>query len=148
CALPIYAKAFSQALDEMKKKLSSFGNFDLIIGSEARGFIFGASLAYAMGKGFVPIRKKGKLPYKSICAEYKLEYGSDILEIHEDAVMPGQRVVIVDDLLATGGTSRSNIELVERLNGVVAGILYFVELSYLDGRKNLEGYKIESVIKF
>lgn len=142
------AKAFSQALDEMKKKLSSFGDFDLIIGSEARGFIFGASLAYAMGKGFVPIRKKGKLPYKSICAEYKLEYGSDILEIHEDAVMPGQRVVIVDDLLATGGTSRSNIELVERLNGVVAGILYFVELSYLNGRKNLEGYKIESVIKF
>lgn len=141
-------KAFSQALDEMKKKLATFGDFDLIIGSEARGFIFGASLAYAMGKGFVPIRKKGKLPYKSICAEYKLEYGSDILEIHEDAIMPGQRVVIVDDLLATGGTSKSNIELVERLQGVVAGILYFVELSYLNGRKNLEGYKIESVLKF
>lgn len=141
-------KAFSQALDEMKKKLMSFGDFDLIIGSEARGFIFGASLAYAMGKGFVPIRKKGKLPYKSICAEYKLEYGSDILEIHEDAVMPGQRVVIVDDLLATGGTSKSNIELVERLEGVVAGILYFVELTYLHGRKNLKGYKVESVLKF
>lgn len=140
-------KAFSQALDEMKKRLESFGDFDLIIGSEARGFIFGASLAYAMGKGFVPIRKKGKLPYKSICAEYKLEYGSDILEIHEDAIMPGQRVVIVDDLLATGGTSRSNIELIEKLNGVVAGILYFVELTYLDGRKNLKGYKIESVLK-
>jgi adenine phosphoribosyltransferase len=141
-------KAFSQALDEMKKKLATFGDFDLIIGSEARGFIFGASLAYAMGKGFVPIRKKGKLPYKSICAEYKLEYGSDILEIHEDAIMPGQRVVIVDDLLATGGTSKSNIELVERLQGVVAGILYFVELTYLHGRKNLKGYKIESVLKF
>jgi adenine phosphoribosyltransferase len=101
-----------------------------------------------MGKGFVPIRKKGKLPYKSISVEYELEYGTDILEMHEDALTPGQRVVIVDDLLATGGTSRCNVELVKKLKGEVAGILYFVELTYLSGRKRLEGIKIESIVKF
>lgn len=142
------AEAFKQALDEMRERLEKFGDFDVIVGSEARGFIFGAPLAYVMGKGFVPIRKKGKLPYKSISVEYELEYGTDILEMHEDALTPGQRVVIVDDLLATGGTSRCNVELVKKLKGEVAGILYFVELTYLGGRKRLEGIKIESIAKF
>ncbi len=142
------AEAYKYAMDEMRKKLEGFGDFDLIVGSEARGFIFGAPLAYVMGKGFIPIRKKGKLPYKSIGVEYKLEYGSDILEMHEDAIKPGQRVAIVDDLLATGGTSRSNIELIEKLNGEVAGVLYFVELSYLNGREQLEGYDVESIVQF
>jgi adenine phosphoribosyltransferase len=142
------AEAFKKALDEMKERLLSFGDFDLIVGSEARGFIFGAPLAYVIGKGFVPIRKKGKLPYKTISIEYELEYGTDILEIHEDAITPGQKVVIVDDLLATGGTSRCNVELVKMLKGEVVGILYFVELTYLNGRKKLEGIKIDSIVKF
>ncbi len=142
------AKALRQTFDEMKAKLEQMGEFDLIVGAEARGFIFGAPLAYMTGKGFIPIRKKGKLPYKSICGEYKLEYGSDILEMHEDAVQPGQKVVIVDDLLATGGTSRCNIQMVERLMGKVAGLLYFVELTYLNGRQMLEGHRVDSIVKF
>ncbi|MDD4494178.1 MAG: adenine phosphoribosyltransferase [Eubacteriales bacterium] len=142
------AEAYKYVLDVMQERLKSFGDIDLIVGSEARGFIFGAPLAYSMGKGFVPIRKKGKLPYKSICVEYKLEYGSDILEIHEDAVQPGQRIAIVDDLLATGGTSRCNIELIEKLKGEVAGLVYFVELEYLNGRKMLEGYNVQSIVQF
>ena len=140
--------AFKYALDLMKEKIKAFGDFDIIVGAEARGFIFGAPLAYVMEKGFVPIRKKGKLPYKSLCAEYKLEYGSDILEMHEDAIQEGQKVVIVDDLLATGGTSGCNVELVERSGGKVAGILYFVELTFLNGRDKLNGYDIDSIVKF
>lgn len=142
------SEALRQTFDEMKAKLEKIGDFDLIVGAEARGFIFGSPLAYMTGKGFIPIRKKGKLPYKSICVEYKLEYGSDILEMHEDAVQPGQRVVIVDDLLATGGTSRCNIQMVERLMGKVVGLLYFVELTYLKGRQMLEGYRVDSIVKF
>ncbi len=141
------AKAYKFAMDEMKSRIEKFGSFDVIVGSEARGFIFGAALAYVLGKAFVPIRKKGKLPYKSIMAEYKLEYGSNIQEMHEDAIKPGQKVVIVDDLLATGGTSGCNIELIEKVGGEVSGILYFVELTYLKGRDNLSGYKVDSVVK-
>ncbi len=140
--------AFKQCLDEMKEKIEEMGSIDLIVGPESRGFVFGAPLAYAMGKGFVPIRKKGKLPYKSIRAEYGLEYGTDILEIHEDAVCPGQRVVIVDDLLATGGTTCANIELIEKLGGEIAGIIYFVELSFLNGREKLKEYEVHSVVIF
>lgn len=140
-------EALAQSIDEMKALASDMGDFDLIIGPESRGFIFGAPLAYALKKGFVPIRKKGKLPYKTISAEYQLEYGTDILQIHEDAVRPGQRVIIIDDLLATGGTTESNIRLVEKLDGVVAGLVFFIELGFLDGRKRLEGYKVNSLIK-
>jgi len=118
----------------MKKKVESFGEFDIIVGSESRGFIFGAPLAYALGKGFVPIRKKGKLPYKTISVEYELEYGTDILEMHIDAIKKGQRVVIVDDLLATGGTTK--------------GIVYFVELTFLNGREKLKGYNVESIVQY
>jgi adenine phosphoribosyltransferase len=142
------AGALKECVDGLMEKARGFGEFDLIVGPESRGFIFGAPLAYALNKGFVPIRKKGKLPYKTISVEYQLEYGSDMLEMHEDAVKPGQRVVIVDDLLATGGTMESNIKLVENLGGKVAGLVFFIELSFLNGRDKLKGYNIESIVKF
>lgn len=141
-------EALQQSIEEMKKLVLEMGEFDLIIGPESRGFIFGVPLAYTLKKGFVPIRKKGKLPYKTIKVEYKLEYGTDIFEMHQDAIKPGQRVLIIDDLLATGGTTESNIKLVEKLGGIVTGLVYFIELEYLDGRKKLEGYKISSLVKF
>ncbi|HZK70821.1 MAG TPA: adenine phosphoribosyltransferase [Clostridia bacterium] len=140
-------EAFVFLIDLMKEKAIEFGDFDLIIGSESRGFIFGTPLAYALKKGFVPIRKKGKLPYKKISVEYDLEYGTDILEMHEDAVKEGQRVLIVDDLLATGGTCESNIKLIEKLGGVVAGILFFIELTELRGIDRLKGYNVKSLVK-
>ena len=140
-------EAFRECLSLMEGKIRGFGEFDVIVGAESRGFIFGAPLAYMLGKGFVPIRKKGKLPYKSVRVEYELEYGIDILEMHEDAVRPGQRVVIVDDLLATGGTTGANIKLVQKLGGIVAGIVYFVELTFLKGRERLKGNRIESIVQ-
>jgi len=142
------AEAFKACMDSFKDYAEQLGDFDVIVGSESRGFIFGAPLACQMGKGFVPVRKKGKLPYKTIRVEYDLEYGQDVLEMHEDAVKPGQRVLIVDDLLATGGTTEANIKLVEQLGGEVAGIIYFIELGFLDGRKKLEGYKVNSIVTF
>jgi adenine phosphoribosyltransferase len=142
------AEAFSEVLDRMKEIAISYGEFDLIVGPESRGFVFGAPLAYALRKGFIPIRKKGKLPYNTIKVEYQLEYGTDILEMHEDAIKPGQKVIIVDDLLATGGTTESNIKLVEKLGGVVAGIIFFIELSFLNGRDKLKGYKVQSITTF
>lgn len=141
-------EAFSYCLDEMKDRIAAFGDFDLIIGPESRGFVFGAPLAYSMKKGFVPIRKKGKLPYKTVREEYALEYGTDILEMHADAIQPGQRVVIVDDLLATGGTTLANIRLVEKLGGEVAGLMYFIELSFLQGRERLGDYPVDSLVTF
>lgn len=140
--------ALQQSIEEMKKLTQEMNQFDLIVGPESRGFIFGAPLAYVLNKGFVPIRKKGKLPYKTVGIEYQLEYGKDVLEIHQDAIKPGQRVVIVDDLLATGGTMESNIKLVEKLGGEVAGLVFFIELSFLNGRKKLQGYKVRSVVSF
>ena len=142
------SEAYSCALEEMKKTIEEFGTFDLIAAPESRGFVFGSALAYMMNKGFVPIRKKGKLPYKTVDISYELEYGTDIVEMHIDAVKSGQKVVIVDDLLATGGTTNSNIKLVERLGGKVVGIQYFIELSSLKGREKFNGYSIKSVVKF
>ncbi|MGI8913871.1 MAG: adenine phosphoribosyltransferase [Chloroflexota bacterium] len=121
---------------------------DVIVGMESRGFIFGAPVAYELGIGFVPVRKLGKLPAATISEAYALEYGTNTVEIHRDAVQPDQRVVIVDDLLATGGTCRATIKLVERLNGRIAGIAFLVELTFLNGRAQLEGYPIEAVIQF
>ncbi|HEX2925762.1 MAG TPA: adenine phosphoribosyltransferase [Ruminiclostridium sp.] len=141
-------EAFKTCMDSFKELSEKMGDFDLIVGSESRGFIFGAPLAYEMGKGFVPVRKKGKLPYKTIKEEYDLEYGKDVLEMHEDAVKPGQRVLIVDDLLATGGTTQANVKLIEKLGGEVAGIVYFIELLSLKGRDKLKGYKVESIVQF
>ncbi len=142
------AEAFKECMDNFVALASKYGEFDVIVGSESRGFIFGAPLAYIMGKGFVPVRKKGKLPYKTIQAEYALEYGTDVLEMHQDAIKPGQRVLIVDDLLATGGTTDANIRLIEKLGGEIAGIIYFIELSFLNGREKLKGYNVDSIVKF
>ncbi len=142
------AEAFRTCMDSFRILAEEMGDFDVIVGSESRGFIFGAPLAYHMSKGFVPVRKKGKLPYKTIREEYDLEYGKDVLEMHADAVKPGQRVLIVDDLLATGGTTQANIRLIEKLGGEVAGIVYFIEIASLNGRDKLKGYKVESIVKF
>jgi adenine phosphoribosyltransferase len=122
-------------------------DIDAVVSNEARGFIVGAPLAYELGAGFVPIRKKGKLPSKCVNLTYKKEYECDTIEIHEDAVLPGQKVLIVDDLLATGGTVKANIELVEKLGGEIVGIGFLIELDYLDGRKALgKKYEVFSLI--
>jgi len=121
---------------------------DLIVGPEARGFIIGCPVSYALGIGFAPVRKEGKLPRETVKVSYGLEYGSDVLTIHKDAIKPGQRVLITDDLLATGGTIDATIQLVEQLGGVVVGIAFLVELTYLEGRKKLEGYDIMTLMNY
>ena len=124
-------------------------DIDVIVSSEARGFIIGAALAYELGVGFVPIRKKGKLPSKAIDLTYQKEYESDTIEIHEDSVERGQKVLLVDDLLATGGTIKANAELIEKLGGKVVGMGFLIELEYLHGRETLEDkYEIFSIINF
>lgn len=123
-------------------------DFDVIAGPESRGFIFGVPVAYALKKPFVPIRKKGKLPRRTIEESYDLEYGSTTVEIHADAVKPGQKVVIVDDLIATGGTSAANIRLIERLGGEVMKLVFVMELAGLNGREVLKGYRVESLIRY
>jgi adenine phosphoribosyltransferase len=121
---------------------------DLVMGAEARGFILGSALAYSLGCGFVTARKPGKLPYTTVTAKYALEYGFDSLEVHIDAIQAGQRVLICDDLLATGGTAKAKIELVERLDGVVCGLSFVIELDFLNGRDKLEGYEVGSLIHY
>lgn len=123
-------------------------HIDIVVGVESRGFIFGAVVADRIGAGFSPVRKPGKLPYATVRASYNLEYGSDALEIHADAVRRGQRVLIVDDLLATGGTARATIELVKGLGGTVAGLAFLIELVELGGRRKLDGENIISVLKY
>lgn len=140
-------EAFRESVDQMAEKVKDL-DYDLIIGSESRGFIMGAPLAYASGKGFIPVRKPGKLPYQTINASYQLEYGVDRLEMHTDAIRPGQKVLIVDDLLATGGTAKANCELVEALGGEVVALLFFIELSELRGRDKLEPYRVETIVTF
>ncbi len=121
---------------------------DAVIGVEARGFIFAPALAYHLGTGFVPVRKPRKLPAACATISYDLEYGQDTLEIHRDAIGEGHRVIIADDLLATGGTAKAVVDLVESLGGTVAGLVFVVELEFLSGRKNLEGYDVRSLIKY
>lgn len=133
------------AIDDMQKSLEGV-DFDLVLGSESRGFIFGMPIAYNLKKGFVPVRKKGKLPCETISETYDLEYGQATLEIHKDAIKPGQKVVLIDDLIATGGTSRAIINMVERLGGKVVKLVFLIELAGLEGRKKLEGYDIYSSI--
>ena len=120
----------------------------LVFGAEARGFIFGSALAYALGAGFIAARKPGKLPRETVEATYDLEYGTDSLHVHKDAVAKGVRVVVVDDVLATGGTSRAKVQLVEELGGVVAGVLFVIELDFLHGRDRLSGYDVHSLIRY
>ncbi len=123
-------------------------DFDIVVGPESRGFIFGVPVAYNMHKSFVPVRKKGKLPCETIEQSYDLEYGSAILEMHKDAIKPGQRVVIIDDLIATGGTIEAIIKLIERLGGKVVKIVFLMELEGLEGRERLKGYNVDSVVKY
>ncbi len=135
------------AIDEMDECLKDV-DFDVVVGPESRGFIFGVPVAYNNNKGFVPIRKKGKLPCETISEEYALEYGTATLEVHKDAIKPGQKVVIIDDLIATGGTTEAIIKLVERLGGKVAKIVFLIELEGLKGRDKLKGYNVASVVKY
>ena len=121
-------------------------DFDLVIGPESRGFIFGVPVAYLLGKGFVPVRKKGKLPRETISQKYDLEYGQAEIEIHKDAIRPGQKVVIVDDLIATGGSAEAAAKLVGKLGGQVVRMVFVMELAGLQGRKKLEGYDVQSLI--
>ena len=123
-------------------------DFDVIVGMESRGFLFGMPVAYAMGKPFVPIRKKGKLPCETISAEYDLEYGTASIELHRDAIAPGQRVVLIDDLIATGGTIAAGARLIEQLGGKIAKIVCLIELKGLEGRKKLEQYDVSSIIAY
>jgi adenine phosphoribosyltransferase len=123
-------------------------NIDTVIGIESRGFIFGAPLAYQLGVGFIPVRKPGKLPSDCVAVEYELEYGIDTLEMHEDAVGAGHNILIVDDLLATGGTARAVVDLVEGVGGNVAGLLFVIELNFLNGRQKFDGYDVQSLIKY
>lgn len=122
--------------------------FDIVIGPESRGFIFGVPVAYNMKKAFVPVRKKGKLPCETISQEYDLEYGSAVIEMHKDSIKPGQKVVIIDDLIATGGTIEAIIKLVEQLGGEVVKIVFLIELAGLEGRKKLEGYDVDAAITY
>lgn len=139
--------AFKLAIDEMAKQVKD-KKIDLIVGAESRGFLIGSALAYKMNCGFIPVRKKGKLPYKTISEEYALEYGTDTLFMHEDAVKKGDNVLVVDDLIATGGTALAMIKMVERLGGNVIGSSFLIELEELNGRKEIEKYPINVLIKY
>jgi adenine phosphoribosyltransferase len=139
-----FKQAIRQLADHYRGK-----DIDVVVSNEARGFIVGAALAYELGVGFVPVRKKGKLPYRCVDLTYKKEYECDTVEIHEDAIERGQKVLLVDDLLATGGTIKANIELVEKLGGEVVGIGFLIELGYLEGRKALgDKYDVYSLIHY
>ncbi|MCK2156694.1 adenine phosphoribosyltransferase [Exiguobacterium sp. 17-1] len=139
--------AYKQSVDALIDYARQQGA-DVIAGPEARGFVVGCPAAYAMEIGFVPVRKEGKLPRETVRVEYGLEYGKDVLTMHHDAIQPGQRVVILDDLLATGGTIEATIKMIEQLGGTVAGIGFLIELDGLGGREKLEGYDILSLIRY
>jgi adenine phosphoribosyltransferase len=141
---PTYFAESIQQLAEWTRPRS----VDLVLGAEARGFIFGGALAYELGAGFVAARKPGKLPWETVEATYELEYGVDRLQVHRDAIAPGARVVVLDDVLATGGTAKAKCELVEQLGGVVAGVLFVIELTFLNGRERLAGYDVHSLIQY
>ncbi len=135
------------AIDKIQELVQDL-EFDVVVGPESRGFIFGVPIAYNLGKSFVPVRKKGKLPCATIEAEYDLEYGKSVLEMHKDAIVPGQKAVIIDDLIATGGTTEAIIRLIEQLGGEVVRIVFLMELCGLKGRKKLTGYDVQSVIQY
>ncbi|WP_240376469.1 adenine phosphoribosyltransferase [Bacillus piscicola] len=140
-------EVYKQAIDDMTS-FAAKQDIDIVVGPEARGFVVGCPIAYALGKGFVPVRKKGKLPRETVDEDYGLEYGKDSLSIHKDAIKPGQKVLITDDLLATGGTIKATVNLVKQLGGEVAGLAFLIELLYLNGRKGLDEYDIFSLIPF
>jgi adenine phosphoribosyltransferase len=147
--MPLLADA--EALHATVDRLSDWAEPrqpDLILGAEARGFILGAAMAYKLGCGFVAARKPGKLPWRTVSAKYALEYGFDVLELHADALSPGARVLIHDDLLATGGTAKAKVDLVEQLGGTVVGLAFVIELEFLHGRDRLQGYDVYSLIQY
>jgi adenine phosphoribosyltransferase len=139
--------AYRESVDLMVEPYTG-EKIDAVVGMESRGFIFSGPIAYKLDAGFIPVRKLGKLPAETMSVEYALEYGSNTLQIHKDAITPGQRILIVDDLLATGGTVRGTIELVERLKGDIVGLAFLVELTALKGRERLSGYRTTSVIRY
>lgn len=139
--------AFKDSVNQLAERYQD-GNVDVVVGMESRGFIFGAPLAYLLGVGFVPVRKPGKLPATKLAESYELEYGTNTLEIHQDGVTPGQQVLIVDDLLATGGTAKATCRLVERLGGTVASVAFLIELTFLNGRTQLQGYDVFSLLQY
>ncbi|MCI9048223.1 MAG: adenine phosphoribosyltransferase [Hungatella sp.] len=141
------ADGLALAIDSVVDLLKDV-DYDVVVGPESRGFIFGVPVAYAMRKGFVPVRKKGKLPCETISMEYDLEYGSAVVEMHKDSIKPGQKVVIVDDLIATGGTIEAIIKMIEQLGGQVVKICFVMELAGLKGREKLKGYEVASVITY
>ncbi len=141
------AEALNECINQMVDRFKDV-KVDMIVGPESRGFIFATPLAYVLKTGFVPVRKPGKLPAETISYEYELEYGTDRLEMHKDAIHPGQKVLIVDDLLATGGTMSAAARLVEKLGGEVVGLGFLIELNDLNGREKLKGYKVESLIQY
>lgn len=140
-------EAYKYATDQIVKYAKD-KQIELVVGPEARGFIIGCPVSYSLGVGFAPVRKEGKLPRETIKVNYGLEYGKDVLTIHKDAIKPGQRVLITDDLLATGGTIEATIKLVEKLGGIVAGIAFLIELSYLEGKKKLKGYDVLTLMQY
>ena len=147
--MPLLADA--DALHEAVDQLAAFAaprRPDLVLGAEARGFILGGALAYRLGCGFVAARKPGKLPWRTVSEAYALEYGADTLELHDDTIVAGTRVLVHDDLLATGGTAQAKVSLVERLGGVVVGVAFLVELAFLGGRERLGGYDVLSLIRY
>ena len=139
------ADGLQLSIDLMQKKLEGL-DFDVIVGTESRGFIFGVPIAYNLHKPFVPVRKKGKLPCETVSREYELEYGTAAIEMHKDAIKPGQKVVVIDDLIATGGTIEAAVKLIEELGGEVVKIVFLMELAGLKGRERLADYDVESVI--
>ena len=141
------AEGLKLSIDEMTKLLDGV-DFDVIAGAESRGFIFGMPIAYALGKPFVPVRKAGKLPCETVSQSYDLEYGQATIEIHKDAIKPGQKVVLVDDLIATGGTMEAAAKLVEKLGGEVVKMIFLIELAGLEGRKKLAKYDLASVVSY
>lgn len=140
-------EALRETIDILRGHLEQ-KDFDLIVGIEARGFIFGAALAYSLNKGFVPVRKPGKLPAETVRQTYDLEYGTDSIEIHKDAIKPGQKIIVLDDLLATGGTAAATVKLVESLGGKVLEAAFVVELAFLNGREKFKGLDIFSIVQY
>jgi len=139
--------AFKKAIDSLAKAVKG-KKIDYVLSIESRGFIFGAALAYKLGAGFVPVRKKGKLPAETICATYSLEYGTDTLEMHKDAIRPNSKILIVDDLLATGGTMQAVVQMAEKAQAKISGIIFLIELCDLKGREKLKGYPVHSILKY
>ncbi len=140
---PAFREAIKLLADACRSR-----DFELIVAPEARGFMIGGPLAYELGVGFVPVRKQGKLPAEVVSGEYQLEYGRDKLEMHTDAISPGQKVLVLDDLLATGGTIRATIDMVKKVGGEIDALAFLIELTYLEGRKNLGDYEVISIIKY